>query len=204
MNKAVMISIKPKHCLPIMAASMKTMPIYEQSKIYELRKSKPKIPVPFKAYIYCTQDGWLTSNQEHSMAFMATNNRVGRFLNKNRNCIKYSGTVFAEFVCDSIIEWGEDDPPPVKLDEIKLTYPQIREYAPDKTLYLWHISNLVIYDEPKSITDFCAECNEDCIACNCEHWKYTRVNADEFDFDCETGNKKFLKRPPQSWCYVYV
>lgn len=44
MSKAVMISIRPKWCAKIIIGR-KTM---------ELRKSLPKLEVPFKCYIYCT------------------------------------------------------------------------------------------------------------------------------------------------------
>lgn len=45
--KAVLISIRPEWCVKI-ANGEKTV---------EVRRTKPKIPVPFKAYIYCTQGG---------------------------------------------------------------------------------------------------------------------------------------------------
>ena len=44
MNKTVMLSIRPKWCAKIIIGR-KTM---------ELRKSVPKLEVPFKCYIYCT------------------------------------------------------------------------------------------------------------------------------------------------------
>ena len=43
--KAVLISIQPKWC-ELIANGKKTV---------EVRKTKPKIDVPFKCYIYCTQ-----------------------------------------------------------------------------------------------------------------------------------------------------
>ena len=43
--KSVMISIQPKWC-ELIASGKKTV---------EVRKTRPKIDVPFKCYIYCTQ-----------------------------------------------------------------------------------------------------------------------------------------------------
>lgn len=44
--RAVMISIQPQWCA-LIANGKKTL---------EVRKSKPKIEMPFKCYIYCTKD----------------------------------------------------------------------------------------------------------------------------------------------------
>ena len=44
--KSVLISIKPKWC-ELIASGKKTV---------EVRKTKPKLEVPFKCYIYCTAD----------------------------------------------------------------------------------------------------------------------------------------------------
>lgn len=76
--------------------------------------------------------------------------------------------------------------------------------------YGWHISNLVIYDQPKELSEFyrlgkpliCDGRNCE----NCNHLKYMQVNSDEWDYDCDCQhqleNRITLKRPPQSWCYV--
>lgn len=45
-EKAILLSIQPKWC-GLIANGKKTI---------EVRKTKPKIKVPFKAYIYCTND----------------------------------------------------------------------------------------------------------------------------------------------------
>lgn len=47
MNKAIMLSIRPKWCEKI-ASGEKTI---------EVRKARPKLGTPFKVYIYCTQSG---------------------------------------------------------------------------------------------------------------------------------------------------
>ena len=46
MNKAAMLSIRPKWCEKI-AGGEKTI---------EVRKTKPKLEAPFKCYIYCTAE----------------------------------------------------------------------------------------------------------------------------------------------------
>ena len=46
MNKAVMLSIRPKWCEKIVNGE----------KTIEIRKTRPKLQTPFKCYIYCTMD----------------------------------------------------------------------------------------------------------------------------------------------------
>lgn len=48
--KAVLLSIRPKWC-ELIASGKKTI---------EMRKTRPKIPVPFKCYIYCTKPKMIT------------------------------------------------------------------------------------------------------------------------------------------------
>ena len=85
-----------------------------------------------------------------------------------------------------------------------ITIEELRKYVGCgiATFYGWHISNLVIYDKPKELSEFYAECKMNCE--HCEMWGSVRVNAEEFDMDCKSDwfNHKPLKRPPQSWCYV--
>lgn len=74
MNKAVMISIKPKWC-ELIAKGKKTL---------EVRKTRPKIKTPFKCYIYMTKSN-LTGDRKAYKDRMA-------------------GKVIGEFVCDFIYE----------------------------------------------------------------------------------------------------
>jgi len=100
-------------------------------KTVEIRKNRPKIDVPFKCYIYCTLNG--TSEIPMEEYF-------------NGKWYKKKGKVIGEFVCDGIYSWGADD----------LTYGTYyaSDYAKGKTLYAWHISDLVIYDKPKELSEF--------------------------------------------------
>ena len=49
-DRAVLLSIKPKYC-ELIASGKKTV---------EVRKTRPKIPTPFKCYIYCTKPKMIT------------------------------------------------------------------------------------------------------------------------------------------------
>ena len=143
-------------------------------KTIEVRKTKPKLDTPFKCYIYCTKDFYRAGD--------------GYFQGK------YCGKIIGEFVCDNIIKFAADK----KADNIKLSNMgllsclsslEIENYAGDKYyLYGFHISNLVIYDKPKELGEFY---NYDTTFNNAFGWAFS-----------EEEKRVYLKRPPQSWCYV--
>lgn len=167
MAKAVLISIRPKWCEKI-ASGEKTI---------EVRKTRPKLETPFKAYIYCSQG------------------------NDARRLRGSWGKVIGEFTCDriyeiqkrgipenfdycylSLNEWGNDDIA-AEINAISascVSKGEINAYG-DRTpvLYGWHISDLRIYDAPRELSEFTG-------------LRDTRFGAAPYD----------IKRPPQSWCYV--
>ncbi len=61
--------------------------------------------------------------------------------------------------------------------------------------YGWHISNLVIYDEPKELSEF-KKYNREC-------W-YADLGLAKRDCPECQNRECFLTQPPQSWCYVEV
>ena len=137
--KSVMLSIDPKWC-KLIASGKKTI---------ELRKTKPRLEIPFKCYIYCTGFKYFYS--------------FG------------GGKVIGEFVCENIQTYaadyfiGDEMPDgtirdkPVEgeyaywipyQDRTCLSYADILEYGQGKTLYGWHISDLKLYDKPKELSEF--------------------------------------------------
>ena len=192
--KSVLISIRPKWCEKI-ASGKKTV---------EVRKTKPNIPTPFKCYIYCT-------NQRVNGEILLTYDKKVEGRNRGfryEGDIPLAGKVIGEFECKDILNFALDPYGHVCADDLKascLTTEDLWNYAKGKTLYGWHISDLKIYDKPKELCEF---------FCPCEKQKYP------YCFDCEHGLQKgeerqidgmrhydvpcgnWLKRPPQSWCYV--
>lgn len=165
--KAVLISIQPKWC-ELIANGRKTV---------EVRKTKPKLETPFKVYIYCTKGETIYLPRD-----IFGNNAL-------------NGKVAGEFVCDEIYADAHfNAKTSVLLDNACLTLMDIARYVkPKQTAYFWHISDLVIYDKPKELSEFRKPCvwNYDC--CTCEYWG-------EIVEDCCLDDS--IKRPPQSWCYV--
>lgn len=66
--------------------------------------------------------------------------------------------------------------------------------APNKTGWVWWLSDLKIYDEPKPLSDFYIDDKE--AITGCRH----RFRCGQQS--CEKCLKKPLVKPPQSWCYV--
>lgn len=166
MSKAVLISIRPKWC-ELIASGKKTV---------EVRKTAPKIPAPFKCYMYMSKYHWAFDLlRKYGMEDMAD------------RLMQETGMVMGEFVCDRIFpiqltEEGYDYESP---KETGLRYEEMSSYLNFRNGYGWHISNLVIYDEPKKLSDL----HHDCSQCGYVNARWTNC-----DF--------IIERPPQSWCYV--
>ena len=170
MSKSVLISIRPKWC-GLIAKGEKTV---------EVRKNKPKLEMPFKCYIYCTKDSKLQfwTGKRYSYADDHSHNIFDKCGN---------GKVIGEFVCDRIIVADPGNYVTLGVLDTMLDALDLMDYANEKTVYGWHISDLVIYDKPKGLDWFRKpiDCHrgkdrENCRGC----------------WDCE------IKRAPQSWCYV--
>lgn len=201
--RAVIVSIGPEWCEKIGS----------RKKSCEIRKTRPKLQMPFKCYIYCT------SKNPHLCLMQNANGVKLIYASNYKTAIPVggkvaNGKVIGEFVCDRIEEYTnyslDEQPGHIKRREDLLrsacmTLKDWRDYiggCPSNLGYAWHISELVIYDTPKAVCDFFVKCDENCA--DCDWWKYTRVNGDEFDMECSSPlyGYKPLKRPPQSWCYV--
>ena len=140
MRKAVLISIKPEWC-DFIKNGVKTL---------EVRKSCPKLHVPFKVYIYCTIHG-------------------GSFLVGGKNPLSGNGKVIGEFICDGIFvdeTYGHNK---TFYDMACMSEIDIAWYCCQSPMYGWHISDLKIYDRPKELREFSpANCGKKkCFACEC-------------------------------------
>lgn len=170
--KSVLISIQPKWC-DLITSGKKTV---------EVRKTKPKLETPFKVYIYETQGKLRWRNK--------CNNTDCERPYPNCACHEGWGKVIGEFVCDWVIgtcPWrlkgktgfcAKRTEKETNLPDMScLTLEEIEQYAGSegRGVYGWHISDLVIYDKPKELSEF-----------------------SKYGF----GRPVWLKRPPQSWCYV--
>lgn len=194
---AVLLSIQPKWC-ELISTGKKTV---------EIRKTKPKLETPFKCYIYCTKPAF--PHEDYIVAFSSEEQEPKAFYG--------GGKVICEFVCDRIcpIAYTMDGFADfVDCQTTCLNPIDFMNYGKGQTLYGWHISELVIYDKPKELSEFTVIDKEAVKKCknrtrvynNPDYTNgalllgsyYCNKNGD-WCSNCKTTP---LKRPPQSWCYV--
>lgn len=216
--KSIMISIQPKWCEKI-ARGKKTI---------EVRKTSPTIKTPFKCYIYCTkgQELWGDGSGE-TWKGIAEDEDLQKVFELNPTLTQYNGKVIGEFVCDKIYKIKNCCGSFIVNNDIRLTeriarasclyVDEMQKYLGDKDGYAWHISDLVIYDKPKELSEFKS-------AFHCFNFKNVDCKTNAFgehvnqyynnsfcrickyynsDFgDCDKPVFQPLVRPPISWCYV--
>ena len=182
--KSVLISIQPKWC-ELIANGKKTV---------EVRKTRPKIDVPFKCYIYETK---------------AYDTLFGK--GKPKKLCVGGGKVIGEFVCDSIITnktFGHDA---LFKTSACMSDADISAYCLNKEMYCWHISDLVIYDKPKELSEFYTYTDYDDSKKDKRPCSYCEYNAFDYSENCEYCSIDYvgehcihlqMKKPPQSWCDV--
>lgn len=201
--KSILMSIKPKYC-DLIASGNKTI---------EVRKTKPKVKTPFNCYIYECKGKEIFKSMEIPKGYGEGYIDFYEFEGR--------GKIIGEFVCDEIqILFNTNGNPknymkdilPNILKKSQLSYDEFSRYvgsrASRNNIYGWHISNLVIYDKPKDLSEFRKPCrfNHDCYVCNKALFdkrvvtdrdgKTKRVQQDFI------GCNDVVIKPPQSWCYV--
>ena len=204
-KEAVLISIQPKWC-ELIANGKKTI---------EVRKTKPKLKPPFKCYIYCTKARpYLVVGDVFRGDWHTEYTLLGGYGRKEaeEKWTIFNGGVIGEFICNDI----ETLPPntvfnaPVLFEQSCLTSKEYWDYIGDCTAYIWHISDLTIYSRPKALSEFRKPCicpeMPYCPTCPVGY-EYISETEEEFyrvDGECNTEWRclNFLKKAPQSWCYV--
>ena len=194
--KSVLISIKPKWC-ELIASGKKTI---------EARKTRPKCAVPFKCYIYCTKD--FKPNTKYGYKLWSGRGKViGEFVCRNMTCMQAD-----------IDSQGEKHLYNTAFIESRmcLTAEELFNYIYDGKRnigWAWGISDLVIYDKPKELSEFAVtdkEAIQQCEYREQSYYAFTDTGYIKNGFYCKKKDdwcfgeckRKVLTRPPQSWCYV--
>ena len=190
MSKAVMLSIRPKWCEKIVNGD----------KTIEVRKTRPKLEMPFKCYIYCTLQGCNEFFRVDLVGDVAKWRR-GKWADRK-------GNVIGEFTCDRIYKIDKDSTDFLfkagglsvykhAAEEkcglcVAMTDDELHGYLGNCQGYGWHISDLLIYAQLRELSEF-RRATDPCDSCHAEYtWECT---------DCKKLGGD-IKRPPQSWCYV--
>lgn len=213
--KSVLISIKPKWC-ELIANGKKTI---------EVRKTRPKIEIPFKVYIYCTQARNPIRDSGRILMYeddLALTNRWGQGKLIENPCgammegeFFLNGKVIGEFVCRNMtcMQADIDSQGEKHLyntafieNQMCLTDEELFNYIYDGKRnigWAWGISDLVIYDKPKELSEFVTFCDKDTKCClKCRHYLFDSDDLNGYRRWCDVYRRKPLTRPPQSWCYV--
>ena len=197
--KSILISIKPKYVADILNGK----------KTIEIRKTKPNVDLPIDVYIYCTKGKEKLFYSPREKRYK-TNcfSKSFRDLNKNNPNI-FNGKVVAKFTLNKVEEVFDDEDStcwftdtlnkPLQLQRKScLDYVDISNYFNGNIGYAWHISNLVIFDKPKELSEFKTLKRAKATDCFvCDVYQLTEMCI---------GNRCLLPKPltkaPQSWCYV--
>ena len=213
--RAIMKSVSPRICEKVANGDCTIL----------VSKTAPKCEVPFKGYICCTSAKPYLYREANPPFELFLDSDL--YKGEGYDDRLFSGKVIGEFICDEIIEWQHDrghqyyvDYP----DDCTSYFPylkchseatglkcsEIEEFGKGTTLYGWHISDLKIYDKPKTLAEFykcgaksfeelsdtedlCSYCSR--TAC-CEGRWCDEAYQNYLDVDFA------LTCAPSNWCYV--
>lgn len=183
MKKVILMSIQPKWLVKILNGE----------KTIEIRKTMPKCELPIDVYIYCTKTnkkGWcmvgINGNEtyyqkyDRNAVYSSGHNYIGNgkvvakfTLNKCYE-LEYEDTYGESYFWKNTVISGRELCKKSCLDDCELD-----DYSNGKTLYAWHIDDLVIFNEPMELREFSASPYTD--------WVEYRV-----------------RKAPKSWQYIYI
>jgi predicted transcriptional regulator len=127
------------------------------------------------------------------------------------DCYEEIASIFVDEDGDEtgFIEWSNDCDFSYEhidlYDDSCIEYEELKKYmgVGFGTFYGWHISDLVIYDKPKELSEFFKHCGDNPKCDGCEAHYYSNTECGEEDYCCSVVEGcKPLKRPFQSWGYV--
>ena len=181
--KAVLLSIRPNWC-KLIWSGMKTV---------EVRKTRPTLETPFKAYIYCTGHDGLVMKLPKAGVQKMDGRVIGQFTCEKIDKLVHIGTMMDINIL-TLDGWYK--PADALLQAACLTEAQAKKYLNGGDGYGWHISDLKIYDKPVKLKDFWAiqPCTHRGDCCTCRRWDAEKLIC--------RGEAFGIERPPQSWYYV--
>ena len=202
--KAIIISIRPRHCAKIL----------NELKTKEIRKYFPK---DYRGwiYIYCTKDS--SSNLLHKNCVDIWWVEDKDFQKKNKSLgIEqqpiYNGKVIAHFYCDNVEEIKFINPNRtcgfsceisdndcyynIHENECCLSQDDLYDYLQGKNGYAINISKLEIFDAPKELSDF--------YKVGVDEYVHKHAGTDIGYLQFWNGVDDFrLTKAPQSWQFIH-
>lgn len=226
--KSVLISIQPKWC-ELIARGKKTVEVRKtRTKVKGPFKcyiycTQGKDVLAISQYDDKSAFLWKKSDVDRYNADMVRNGKViGEFVCQailNYECEFVDDDCYEEIASVTLdeddgteygfIEWSNDGD--VLYEDTffyktsHVGYEELKKYmgVGFGKFYGWHISDLVIYEHPKELSEFFIYCgdNPKCDGCEAHYYSNTECGKEEYCCSVVDGCRP-LKRPPQSWCYV--
>lgn len=145
MAKTILLSVQPKWVEKILNGE----------KTIEIRKVAPKLKAPYEVLIYCTKEkpyivasysGVVENEKPYYVDVRFMPPVISEFIN---------GKVVAKFTLNKVEEIPFDYDEHIRIyDKCCVDMEELISYSKSKTLYAWHIDNLVIFDKPKELSEF--------------------------------------------------
>jgi predicted transcriptional regulator len=186
--KAIMLSINPEWGVKVLNGE----------KEYEARKTKPHCELPVDVYMYITK-----GDKNNCLEYADNPRQDEKGMWVCGSGYPYAnGKVVAKFTLDRVEEikyhngqvrfYSKGNEHQYSwLKETCLTFDELDNYLKGKNGYAWHISNLVIFDEPKELKNFLINSH----------------TVSGIGFKGEEKQFKILeplKRAPESYCYIEI
>ena len=155
MNK-ILISIKPEWVSKIL----------NEEKVVEIRKTAPKCDLPIEVYIYCTKAvpaaGWMFDDRIGKWVCLIAKNGEEKYLDgpilNGKVVAKFTLREVTEYInaCnvtkDSGYMFGDTEREGI-YEKACFSEEDIESYCPDESFYAWHISDLVIFNKPRELSE---------------------------------------------------
>ena len=164
----VIASVKGRWCLKI----------FGLLKLFELRKTIPSLPTPFKVLVYCSR----AQSKEDKCFFdiwgSRRNPKIG--LSNIAGMMPANGTVIGEFVCDGIekavgiTRQNIAIPHSDILKAARVSDEDALKYASGSTVGAWRIKDAKLYRRPKELSDYGLKRAP-------QSWQYVRIRSEEND-----------------------
>lgn len=158
--KAILASMCPEHAMSVL----------NKQKAIDIRKTAPKCDLPIEVYVYCVKSApylhlWSESAAIEPGGPKGTNKVTWQWswrLDKKKWYMARNGKVVAKFTLLSVDKLDMENPYEGQtrkfLDEACVMIGEARTYAGGvhpyyNPLYAWHISDLVVFDKPKRLSE---------------------------------------------------
>lgn len=180
--KSIILSVQPKWLEKILNGE----------KTIEIRKTNPKCELPIDVYLRCSKgkpyivasySGVVENEKPYYVDVRFMPPVISEFIN---------GKVVAKFTLNKVEKIPFDYDEHIRIyDKCCIDMKELISYSKSKTLYAWHIDNLVIFDKPKELSEF-------------KRWVSKTIYC---GMDSPPYQDKVLMnitKAPQSYCYCEV